>query len=320
MEDEEMSLRRALWLAIPVALVIGCKDESAPAPAPTATATAEAVKTPAATAAPTAAPSASADHGKHAGKGRRHPGIAGALFHAAHELDLKDAQKATLEKLTTELHAGGGQMQEMKDYHAALTAQVKAGKIETAKLDPLQAAAEKAQKARRDKDAEALNGLYALLEPAQRKALVAAVRAKQAAHKAPDPAKAEAHAKQRLEHLTKTLDLDAAQQKKVEPLLAKDTPPTAMADEMKKHSDAVLTAFEADGFDAKKLEPAGAPPGKGMMASHVQFLTALLPLLKPEQREKLAASYEKPHAMHGEHGASGAPGGEEPAEEAPAEE
>jgi Spy/CpxP family protein refolding chaperone len=311
-----MSLRRALWLAIPVALVIGCKDESAPAPAPTvaATATAEAVKS--AAPAPTATPTAAADHGKH--KGRRRPGIVGAMFHAAHALDLKDAQKATLEKLTTDLHGGGGQMQEMKDYHAALTAQVKAGKIEPAKLDPLQAAAEKAQKANRDKEAEALNGLYALLEPAQRKALVAAVRAKQAARKAPDPAKAEAHAKERMEHLTKTLDLDAAQQKKVEPLLAKDAPPANMADEMKKHSDAVLTAFEGDGFDAKKLEPAGPPPGKGMMASHVAFLTALLPLLKPEQREKLAASYEKPHAMHGEHGATAPAGGEEePSDESP---
>jgi Spy/CpxP family protein refolding chaperone len=252
-------------------------------------------------------------------KGHHH-GIVGAMFHAAHELDLKDAQKATLEKLTTDLHAGAeGQMPEMKDYHAALTAQVKAGKIEPAKLDPLQAAVDKAQKARRDKEAEALNGLYALLEPAQRKALVAAVRAKQAAHKAPDPAKAEAHAKQRMEHLTKTLDLDAAQQKKVEPLLAKDAPPANMADEMKKHSDAVLTAFEGDGFDAKKLEPAGPPAGKGMMASHVAFLTALLPILKPEQREKLAASYEKPHAMHGgEHGPTAPAGGEEePSEEAP---
>jgi Spy/CpxP family protein refolding chaperone len=314
MEDEEMSLRRALWLAIPVALVIGCKDESAPAPAPTATATAEAVKT--ATPAPTAAATATADHGKHAWKGRRRAGIVGSMFHAAHELDLKDAQKATLEKLTAEMHDGGGQPQEMKDYHAALTAQVKAGKIEPAKLEPLQAAAEKAQKARQDKDAQALNGLYALLEPAQRKALVAAVRAKQAAHKQPDAAKAEAHAKQRMEHLTKQLDLDAAQQKKVEPLLAKDTQPN-MAEEMKKHSDAVLTAFEGEGFDAKKLEPQAPPPGKGMMATHVQFLTAILPVLKPEQREKLAASYEKPHPMQGEHGAAGG-GEEEGAEEAPA--
>ena len=312
-----MSLRRALWLAIPVALVIGCKEESAPAPAPTATATAEAIKT--ATPAPTAAPTASADHGKHAGRGHHRPGIVGAMFRAAHDLDLKDAQKATLEKLSADMHDGGGQFQEMKDYHAALTAQVKAGKIEQAKLDPLQAAAEKAQKARRDKEAEALNGLYAMLEPAQRKALVAAVRAKQAAHKAPDPAKAEAHQKQRLEHLTKTLDLDAAQQKKVEPILAKDAPPANVADDMKKHSDAVLTAFEGEGFDAKKLEPAAPPAGKGMMASHVAFLAALLPILKPEQREKLAASYEKPHGMHGDHAApAGGSGEEEPAEETPA--
>ena len=320
LEDENMSLRRALWLALPIALAIGCKDEAPPTPA--ATATAEAVKAPATAAAPaaTATPTATADHGHGKWKGRQGRGLVGMMFRAAHDLELKDAQKTTLEKLSTDLHGGGaGQPSEMKDYHTALVAQVRAGKIETAKLDPLEAAAEKAMKARREKEAEALDGLYAALEPAQRKALVAAVRAKQDAHK-PDPAKAEAHAKERLAHLTKQLDLDAAQQKKVEPLLAKEAPAPAMAEEMKKHADAVLTAFEGEGFDARKLEPKTAP-GAGPMKAHAQFLTALLPILKPEQREKLAAGMEKPgRAMHGEHAGAGAEPGSAPSEEEPAEE
>jgi Spy/CpxP family protein refolding chaperone len=289
---------------------LACKDSAPPPPA--ATATAEAVKAPAAAApAPTAAataPSEAAGHGKW--KGRRGRGIAGMMLHAAHSLDLKDAQKATLDKLAEQLHGDhAGPPSEMKDYHAALAAQVRAGKIDAAKLDPLEAAVDKAHQARSDKEAEVLNGLYAALEPAQRKALVAAVRAKQTEHQAkmggPDAAK------HRLEHLTKQLDLDAAQQKRVEPLLAKDD--HSAMDEMKKHSEAVLAAFEGDGFDAKKLEPAAGAAKKGM-AQHAQFLAALLPVIKPEQREKLAAEIEKaPRSPHGEEGAAEEGAGEAPA-------
>ena len=45
-----MSLRRALWLVLPIAMTVGCKEEAPPAPS--GTATAEAVKAPVATAAP----------------------------------------------------------------------------------------------------------------------------------------------------------------------------------------------------------------------------------------------------------------------------
>jgi Spy/CpxP family protein refolding chaperone len=233
------------------------------------------------------------------------------MFHAAREIDLKDTQKAALDKLTEQLHGDrGGPPTEMKDYHAALSAQVRAGKIETAKLDPLQAAVEKAQQARKDREAETLNGLYAALEPAQRKAVAAAVRAKQAERR---PNMVEVDPRKRLEHLTKQLDLDAAQQKKVEPLLAKEEHPGA--EEAKKHTDAVLTAFEGEGFDAKKLEIAAGTSKKGL-AQHAQFLAGLLPLLKPEQREKLATSLEKgPQGgmhPHGEEGSAPAEGhGEE---------
>src|SRR5262249_33300580 len=131
-------------------------------------------------------------------------------------------------------------------------------------------------------------------------ALVAAVRAKQAEHQAkmggPDAAK------HRLEHLTKQLDLDAAQQKRVEPLLAKDDP-SAM-EGVKKHSEAGLAPFQGAGFDTHKHEHAAGAAKKGM-AQHAQYLASLLPVLKPEQREKLAAGLEKaPRGPHGEEGAA----------------
>jgi Spy/CpxP family protein refolding chaperone len=217
----------------------------------------------------------------------------------------------------------------MKEYHTALAAQVRAGKLDAAKLDALQAAADKAVQASKDKDAQVLDGLYAALDPAQRKALVAAVRAKRAEHPAParpegaKPSDAE-RAKKLVEHLTKELDLDAAQQKKVEALVAKaeQPAPDAAREEMKKHADAVLVAFEADGFDAKKLELPAPPAKKSPMALHAQLVAQLLPLLKPEQREKLAAQEEKQVSGHpSPHGAEGGETGMEgegPADEAPA--
>ena len=65
--------------------------------------------------------------------------------------------------------------------------------------------------------------------------------------------------------------------------------------DMKKRMDTLLTAFEADAFDAKKMDMAIMPGKKPheMLDKHVQFFTQLLPLLKPEQREKLAASMDR---------------------------
>ncbi len=334
-----MSLHRAprlaLALAFPIALLPLACGNSGGETSPAGTATAEAVKPPVATAAPTAATTAQSavEHGREHGRARR-GGIAGMMLSAAHDLTLKDAQQTTVAKLTEQLHAGGeAPSGEGKAYHTALAAQVRAGKIDTAKLDVLQAAMDKGMQAHKDKEAEALNGLYAALEPAQRKALVAAVRAKQAERAAKSEHKAEVakltdadRAKRRLDHLTKQLGLDAAQQKSVAAALAKAPPPAGGdtgREEMKKHGDAVLTAFEADGFDAKKLEAAPAAPTApttakkplGPMAEHAQLLAILVPLLKPEQREKLAAGMEKQGGRRGE----GEEGGEGPgADEAPA--
>jgi Spy/CpxP family protein refolding chaperone len=96
---------------------------------------------------------------------------------------------------------------------------------------------------------------------------------------------------------TKDLDLDDAQQKKVQAILdkAKDdkaTPPDPEA--TKKKWDSLLSEFEKDTFDAKKLEAfTDKAEGRMMGPMNPKVLAEILPILKPEQREKLAARMEK---------------------------
>jgi Spy/CpxP family protein refolding chaperone len=305
-----MNLHRAFLLLLPAAMTLplGCaKDSTSAAPEDNSSAQAAAVTT---NAAPK--PSVTATAAPKPAR-RAHPGLVGSLFHATGELTLKDDQKATIEKLEEQLKTDDAAPRtEFKALRADLVAGVKAGTIDQAKIKGDYAAIDKAVQTRQDAGAAALNGLYAALDPAQRKAVVAAVRTKQAereAHEAKHDAEAKADPaewqKKKLDHLTTELGLDAGQQAKVTPLLAKSTDATPatmeahMAD-MKKHVDTVLTAFEGDGFDAKKLEQGPMPPAKvhERMEHEVQFLTQILPILKPDQREKLAANLEKPREMH----------------------
>jgi len=238
-----------------------------------------------------AAPSASAAP-KHK---RARFGLAGMYFHAAKKLtDLDETQKTKLADIEKGFEDPAPPT-EMKAYHDELVAQVKAGKIETAKLDPLKAAAEKAMIAHRDKELEALNGLHALLKGPQRTALVAALKAKEGKGPMMGPkggpgGKMGHDPKEKVAHMTKELGLDDAQAKKVEAILPKDDPKAHDPEAWKKKMEAVNAAFEKDGFDAKKQELfTGKGPGMhGGMDS--AFLDKLLPILKPEQREKLAAN------------------------------
>jgi hypothetical protein len=143
--------------------------------------------------------------------------------------------------------------------------------------------------------------------------VVAAVRAKQAqrdammaAHMPNLDAGADAGgaaadwSKKRLERLTMQLGLDAGQQKAVSAILPKDdwmNPATmdAQRKEGEKRMDGVLTAFDNATFDAKKVDLSGAP-GKSKheaLEKDAAFLSQLLPLLTPDQREKLAGQRER---------------------------
>jgi hypothetical protein len=149
-------------------------------------------------------------------------------------------------------------------------------------------------------DAEALNGLHALLDAGMRKTLTTSVRAKQAAidaRRPPDNADAgmPEWTKRKLDRMTADLSLDPGQQKQVGALLAKgdDSPAAQIAhrEESKKHLETLLTGFEADTFDAKKfdLSMGGAKSPHEPMEHEVTYLTSLLPILHQDQRDKLAA-------------------------------
>jgi hypothetical protein len=108
--------------------------------------------------------------------------------------------------------------------------------------------------------------------------------------------------KRRLDKLTTDLSLDAGQQQQVAAILAKPTDvPNAAAmqarwADRKTKIDALLTAFAGDTFDAKKLD-LGMMPGKTAhepMDHMVAYYTQLLPILHPDQRDKLATSMDKP--------------------------
>jgi Spy/CpxP family protein refolding chaperone len=246
-------------------------------------------------------------------KGERGHGFGpvGMLLSAARdEATLKDAQKAELDKIEASLKpADAGPPKEMKDVHDAMLAGVRAGKLDTAKIDAAQAAMEKSMAAHQEKEAAALTALHKLLDPAQRKAVVAAIRAKQAARdekmaarKANSATDKDDYVSKKLVRMQRELDLDETQKKSVQALLEKDKPAAggwdAMRAEMKKRNDALLTAFEADAFDAKKVDLTMPGKPKDMMKSRVAFVTGLLGILKPEQREKLATSMEKPMGRH----------------------
>lgn len=273
-----------------------------------------------------ASASASASAAHRGGPQIRASGVTGAIFRATHNLDLSADQKSSIEKIGADLRAGaaaavadggapaagadggaGGNTAraEMREAHADLVNGVKAGKLDMAKLDAHQAAIDKAAKARMERELEALNKLHGTLQPEQRAKVVSNIKAAEEkrasrikAHEKPDAGKPN-FAKLRFEHYTRDLDLSDEQKKKVEGLLPKEDKTEAMREESKKILDATLAAFEKDGFDAKKLPQPDPKKHNQPFADLAKFFNGLLPILKPEQRDKLAAKLEKQPGEHG---------------------
>ncbi len=260
-----------------------------------------------------ASPSTSGSAARRSMPFRGGGGPAGMILAAARSLDLKEDQKAKLDKAEQALRGDEASARdEMKALHTTLVAGIRAGKLDQAKIDADLAALDKAANDRKEKEATALNDIYAALEPAQRTEIVTKLRERQASQErrmaarmgaradggAPDGgARGAMNGAKRIERLTRDLDLDAEQQKKAQAIAPKDEakapPPAEARAEAKKHMDALLAAFEKDGFDAKKLEIADQKRAKAAASEEVKLIAGLLPILKPEQREKLAVRMEK---------------------------
>jgi Spy/CpxP family protein refolding chaperone len=312
-----MNARRALWVVLPLALTAtACDDKSSSGANATPSATTSA---PAASSAPVAtvdpsaaaAAAASASAAAFAAKGatRHHVGLAGVLMRGAYEANLTDEQKATLDKLEDALYADPttSPWTAAKAFHTDLVAFIRAAKFDTAKLQADYAAIDKAVQAGQAREADALNGLHAALDAGQRQALVDQIKAKREAREAREKPREAASpdggapdwAKKRLARLTPELGLDDAQQKSVAALLAKDTTATPAAmlarrEAAQKRVDTLLTEFAKDAFEAKKVDTGmGAKSPHEAMERTATFDAALVALLHPDQREKLAVQTER---------------------------
>ncbi len=311
-----MTALRSLVLLLPLSVLACHEDSAGPGGAASATATVPAsASAPQPQASVATAPSASASAAAATAAFGRRAGLAGMMLRSSMDLSgVTDAQKDTITKLGTSLDSDDGTRDAFKAFHADLVAGVKAGKVDTAKMQADEAAIDKIIAAGQAKQADALDGLHAALTADQRKALTAAVRARQAAREEkmpPMPPPGDAGTpdwqKRRVDRLTRELALDDGQQKQVTALVAKNAPASpgtwqTRRDEMKKKSEAILAAFEQDAFDAKKQDLSMGPPGgkpHEMFDKQVALVSGLLPILKQDQRDKLAASMDRPHGPEG---------------------
>jgi hypothetical protein len=238
----------------------------------------------------------------------RHGGFLGLILRAGREADLTPEQKNTVADISQKLHDEEPPLTALTAYQTDLVAGIRAGKLDTPKLQSDYADIDKGQLARQEKQADALDALHAAIEGPSRTALVAAARPRLTAlfrpHPEPDAAAAEAGdppwIKHKLNRVKAELGLDDAQQAKVAVLLAKTavSPATteALKETIRKHADDLLTAFEHDDFAAHKLD---LSPSGGKSTPHAAleresgFIAQLLPILTPEQKEKLATMRQR---------------------------
>ncbi|MEZ4226343.1 MAG: Spy/CpxP family protein refolding chaperone [Polyangiaceae bacterium] len=315
---------RGAVLALVLSLPVACNQNSGE------TTGASSATTPvtSAQAAPTVEAKAPNTKKTRGARGRRGGGgIAQALYNAAlREIGLPEAKVAELEKLMPEPAGDAAGRDGAKGMHEAMIAGIEAGKLDIATFDEQNAAMEKKQAERKEGQQKLLNSLHAALDPAQRKAAAEAVQKREteraermakrsdAAGKAGDDKAGDdkkpgvrrgAGAWARggrggihggalgFERMLGRLELDEAQQKKVDAIKAKiDAAQPSEADRKKQQEAAkkvhetVLAEFQKDSFDAAKLELAPARKAPDMK-KHIGYANELLAVLTPEQRSKL---------------------------------
>jgi hypothetical protein len=287
------------------------------------------------TAAEGAAATQTAEAGKHFA--RRSHGAGSLLSLALRDpsINLSDAQRATIEAAQKTLAPKKGEKTEHSadsSKKAALAAAVRAGDVNAlvAKPNVEALSQEKAQK-KADKKAalsNALTVLHSTLTKEQRVALVAAAEKrhegkKNALAKKHEGKKGGAKHKMHGKHGVKaeggkktafaSLDLTPDQKAQIEAKMKANKPaPKTEAEReamkakfvaMKKERSERLQTFASDSFDVAAFlaRPEGAQP-KMHGAGRTSKLALILPILTPEQREKLALKIEAGHQGHGHQG------------------
>ena len=237
---------------------------------------------------------------------------AAALLKATDQLGLGVAQQSTVSTLESSLAASGRELGlAFQKLNADLAAQVRVGAIDPARVQADEAAITTALQAHVTQEVEALNRLHATLDPAQRVAAVNAVRSAQPGNTEEQAVpQGSAGPASLLDRLTRELGLDGDQQQQVAALLAERSG-SADVDHARyeQHFQQVLSAFTDDSFDARTTLASMTPAPVDIVQEHVErkaaFLSKLVPILRPDQRDKLATKIENRGPMgadHGDHG------------------
>lgn len=269
--------------------------------------------------------------------GGRHGGPEHLLRAALHELDLSDAQKATIKGALDGLHDGAKKHGKDPAMFAALAQGVRAGSIDKTAIEAKLAGAEKGAEEHRARVAEALGTLHATLTKEQRRALIDALAAKmekrgEKGEHGPmgdrdgkpgrgGPEGRDEHAGKGdhgmkggpLGHLLRDLDLRDEQRAQIDKALEATRPSDADRDAMKAKHEAMRTemrarmeAFAGDRFNANAFLPAAKEGPRGHLEGMITSLAAVLPILDQAQRDALADRLEEGPRM-GKHERGGKP-------------
>jgi Spy/CpxP family protein refolding chaperone len=309
------------------AVMIGCEGSSSSTPPPVTPAASAAPETPPPavaatqaplpTAAPTAAPVAEApaanpqedeetaseivEHHRHHHRG----GIVSFIAMSLDTIGGNDDQKAAIEKIQTALRVKLEPARVADQKLATVLADgIAAGSIDKAKVDAAIAKLAEASKGVHAAIADSLNELHGVLDDAERVALVDKVEAHWQVWKDANEEGAKAGEPRdhgRIEVLTQALSLTSDQVDKIRDAIRK-APAARHFDEDKvtAHITAFGTAFEAPTFDAKKVtggDTINANLTSWGATSMAHFYEAILPVLTPDQRTKLAERVRE-HANH----------------------
>lgn len=273
------------------------------------------------------------DRAEHAKGKRGHRGPDHLIQAALDELDLTDAQKSAIQALKSDAPERPAGMQA---FMTALAAGVRAGSIDDAEMSAKIDALSQEGSGLRAKHAAALEKLHATLTPAQRKQLVTSIQSRME-----DKEEKMAEMRERMEadgkeagprgkggklrggplgHVMKQLDLTDDQREALKKAVedAGVAPPDreqmkAQFDKMHANKKALIEAFATETFDADALLPEHEGKGKDHLAAMVKATRAALPILRAEQREKLAALLEAGDLFSGKHGKRGKAGKRGPA-------
>jgi Spy/CpxP family protein refolding chaperone len=243
-----------------------------------------------------------AEHHRH----HHHGGFAMFIAMSLDSLNITPDQTAAIDKIRTDMLARMSAAHDAEKLVLLAVADgIAAGKIDPVKVDPAIAHVTHTAAGVHEAVADSLNALHATLTPPQRVALVDKVEAHfdvwQDTNAPDEPAARDAHGGQ-LGRLAKELELSPQQIEAIRASFTSSMSGVAKLEraEAEDHMKAFAAAFASDPFDAKTLA-SGAAVNAHMatwgITRTVHFYEAVVPVLTPEQRQKLADSVRR-HANY----------------------